>query len=81
MADRETKAPFDPALNLNGQIKRAAMAAGLMVYPGGGTVDGRNGDHIMLAPPFIIDDTHIGMIVDRLEGAMTESLASLRAAA
>lgn len=81
VADRETKAPFDPALNLNGQIKRAAMAAGLMVYPGGGTVDGRNGDHIMLAPPFIIDDTHIGMIVDRLEGAMTESLASIRAAA
>ncbi len=74
VADRGTKAPFDPAEKVNGRIKAAAMAEGLMCYPMGGTVDGRAGDHILLAPPFIIDDTHVDMIVDRLGRAVDSVL-------
>ncbi len=53
VAGRSTKAPFDPALKLHARIKKAAMANGLMVYPMGGTIDGRRGDHVLIAPPFI----------------------------
>ena len=48
--------PFDPAHKLHARIKQQAMARGLMVYPMGGTLDGQHGDHVLLAPPFIVDD-------------------------
>ena len=54
VADRGTKEPFDPKLKLNARLKHEAMARGLMVYPMGGTVDGVRGDHVLLAPPFIV---------------------------
>jgi adenosylmethionine-8-amino-7-oxononanoate aminotransferase len=38
-----------------------------MVYPMGGTVDGLNGDHVLIAPPFIFDDTHCEELLDKLE--------------
>ena len=53
--DRMTKEPFDPSLAVNGKIKAAAMEQGLMCYPMGGTIDGRRGDHIVIAPPYIIE--------------------------
>ncbi|HFD15918.1 MAG TPA: aspartate aminotransferase family protein [Rhodospirillales bacterium] len=75
--DRETKAPFDPALRLHARIKKAAMARGLMCYPMGGTIDGRRGDHLLLAPPFIVSETEIEAIVDRLDGALDDALAEI----
>ena len=66
VADRGTKEPFDPTLKLHARIKREAMARGLMVYPMGGTVDGIRGDHVLLAPPFIVDAAAIDTIVERL---------------
>ena len=77
VADRATKAPFDPALRLHARLKAAAMARGLMTYPMGGTVDGRQGDHLVLAPPFIIDETHVELIVERLAGAISDTLKPL----
>ncbi len=74
VADRGTKDPFDPAHGVAGKIKKRAMAQGLMCYPMGGTIDGERGDHVLLAPPFIIEDEHIAMIVDRLDSAITASL-------
>src|SRR5438477_8447913 len=59
VADRATRTPFDPALKLNAKIKAAAFARGLACYPMGGTVDGRIGDHVMLAPPFIVSEGDI----------------------
>ncbi|HLU79386.1 MAG TPA: aspartate aminotransferase family protein, partial [Burkholderiaceae bacterium] len=53
VADRDTKAPLDPALRTHVQLKKVAMENGLMIYPSGGTVDGSQGDHVLLAPPFI----------------------------
>ena len=75
VADKETKQPFEPGLGLNKLIKKAAMAEGLICYPFGGTVDGKSGDHILLAPPFIIDETHVEMIVDRLDLAITAAFS------
>src|SRR3954447_13368594 len=66
VADRDTRTPFDPELKLHEQAKKAAFSRGLLVYPGGGTVDGRCGDHILLAPPYNVTDGELEMIVDRL---------------
>ena len=66
MADRSTREPFDPALKLHARIKAQAMARGLMVYPMGGTIDGRRGDHVLLAPPFIVSDAELDLLVERL---------------
>ncbi len=74
VADRDSKQPFDPALKINAKVKAAAMARGLMCYPMGGTIDGRVGDHVLLAPPFIIDSGHVDEIVDKLTGALREAL-------
>ncbi|MBZ0148579.1 MAG: aminotransferase class III-fold pyridoxal phosphate-dependent enzyme, partial [Pseudorhodoplanes sp.] len=77
VADRGTKEPFDPKVKLHARIKREAMARGLMVYPMGGTVDGARGDHVLLAPPFIIDAAAADMIVDRLGEAVDAAIGGL----
>jgi adenosylmethionine-8-amino-7-oxononanoate aminotransferase len=51
VADRESKAPFDPSRGIAAKLKKAAFEAGLICYPMSGTIDGRRGDHILLAPP------------------------------
>jgi len=71
--DRESKEPFDGGAALAGAIKANAMAAGLMIYPMGGTIDGSRGTHILLAPPYILESGHIGIIVDRLGAAIDAS--------
>ncbi|TIT00980.1 aspartate aminotransferase family protein [Mesorhizobium sp.] len=73
--DRSTKAPFDPKLKLNARVKREAMARGLLVYPAGGTIDGVRGDHVLLAPPFIIDASAIDAVVERLGDAIDAAVA------
>ncbi len=72
--DRESKQPFNAELSIHQKIKKAAFAAGLICYPMGGTIDGVSGDHILLAPPFIIEDTHVEQLVDRLDRALQEVL-------
>ncbi|UEP38191.1 aspartate aminotransferase family protein [Burkholderia ambifaria] len=74
--DRDSKATFDPALKLHAAVKREAMQRGLMVYPMGGTIDGVNGDHILVAPPFVCTAQQIDTIVERLSGAIDAALAS-----
>ncbi|MET3551357.1 aspartate aminotransferase family protein [Burkholderia sp. 567] len=74
--DRDSKATFDPALKLHAAVKREAMQRGLMVYPMGGTIDGVNGDHILIAPPFVCTAQQIDTIVERLSGAIDAALAS-----
>ena len=76
VADRGTKKPFDPQRKLHAQIKREAMARGLMVYPMGGTLDGTQGDHVLLAPPFIIDSGAIDTIVERLGDAIDAAIGA-----
>ncbi|RWQ62368.1 aspartate aminotransferase family protein [Mesorhizobium sp.] len=76
VAERSDKSPFDPALKLHAAVKREAMARGLMVYPMGGTMDGVRGDHILLAPPFIINAGQVDTIVERLSDALDGAVAS-----
>ena len=75
--DRGTKEPFDPDLKLHAAVRREAMARGLMVYPMGGTIDGRRGDHVLLAPPFIVSDSELDAIVERLAGAIDSAIRSV----
>jgi adenosylmethionine-8-amino-7-oxononanoate aminotransferase len=77
--DRESKAPFDPKLQVHAKIKKAAMANGLLCYPFGGTVDGRSGDHVLLAPPYIASLQDLGVIVERLHTSIDEVLAAIPA--
>ncbi|NYS26671.1 aspartate aminotransferase family protein [Rhodobacteraceae bacterium 2376] len=76
VADRESKAPFDPARKIHARIKAAAMQAGLICYPMGGTIDGQRGDHILLAPPFIISDDQVQELTDKLARAVSDALAA-----
>jgi adenosylmethionine-8-amino-7-oxononanoate aminotransferase len=75
VADRASRQPFDPALRLHASIKARAMGEGLMVYPMGGTIDGRLGDHVLLAPPFIVTEADLDAIVERLQRAIDGALA------
>ena len=68
--NRETKQPFAAEKGVASAIKKAAFEAGLICYPAPGTVDGRSGDHVLLAPPFIIGDDQIGELVEKLSGAI-----------
>jgi adenosylmethionine-8-amino-7-oxononanoate aminotransferase len=75
--DRASRAPFDPELKLHARVKAEAMANGLMVYPMGGTVDGRVGDHILIAPPFIVSEAQLDEVVDRLATALDKALGGI----
>jgi adenosylmethionine-8-amino-7-oxononanoate aminotransferase len=75
VADRSSREPFDPALKLHARIKRAALDCGLLCYPMGGTIDGVRGDHVLLAPPFIISDDEIDLLVERLVEAVDTAIA------
>lgn len=70
--DRASKDPFDPSLGVAAKIKKAAFAEGLICYPMAGTIDGRLGDHILLAPPFIIEEAQLDELTDKLELAISK---------
>jgi adenosylmethionine-8-amino-7-oxononanoate aminotransferase len=75
VADRDSKQPLDPARRTHSRVKSEAMQRGLLVYPMGGTVDGRQGDHILIAPPFISTAADIDAMVERLVPAVDAALA------
>jgi adenosylmethionine-8-amino-7-oxononanoate aminotransferase len=75
VADRASKAVFDPQLKVNERVKREALARGLAIYPMGGTIDGVRGDHIIVAPPYIVTAAEIDTIVDRLGAAVDAAVA------
>ena len=77
VADRGAHEQFDPALKLNQRVKAAAFEGGLACYHAVGTMDGRRGDHVMLAPPYIATTDDIDMIVDRLGAAVDSALRSI----
>jgi adenosylmethionine-8-amino-7-oxononanoate aminotransferase len=66
VADKESKKPFNPQQKIHAKIKQAAMELGLMIYPMGGTIDGKNGNHILLAPPFTITQNQIDELIEKL---------------
>jgi adenosylmethionine-8-amino-7-oxononanoate aminotransferase len=75
--DRSTKEAFDPKLAMHERIKQECMARGLLAYPMPGTIDGRRGNHMILAPPYIVTDAEIDTIVDRLGDAVDAAVAGI----
>ncbi|MEW5910591.1 MAG: aminotransferase class III-fold pyridoxal phosphate-dependent enzyme, partial [Thermodesulfobacteriota bacterium] len=75
--NRDTKEPFDPKLKINTRIGNRAFENGLITYPGGGGADGIRGDHILLAPPFIITEAQIDELVRILDEAVAEIATEL----
>ncbi len=72
--DRATKSAFDPEMKINAKIKARAQENGLCIYAMGGTIDGKNGDHLMLAPPFIITPAHVDKMVTILQKSVKDIL-------
>ena len=72
--NRETKRPFNSEYKFASRLKENAFEAGLICYPMSGTRDGKNGDHVLLAPPFIIEDSQLDELVKKLDTAITETL-------
>lgn len=77
VADRATKTPFAPHLGIASKLKKAAMAEGLACYPMAGTRDGKTGDHVLLAPPFIMTVDQMDEVVEKLARAMDKVLATV----
>jgi adenosylmethionine-8-amino-7-oxononanoate aminotransferase len=76
VADRTSRQPFDPAQRVHAKVKQRAMEHGLLCYPMGGTIDGARGDHVLLAPPFIVTDAHLDELVDKLARALDAAIAA-----
>ncbi|MGA0005196.1 MAG: aspartate aminotransferase family protein [Burkholderiaceae bacterium] len=79
VADKGTKAPFPPSHKLHAVLKSTALENGLMCYPMGGTIDGRHGDHVLLAPPLVISNLEIDQAVSMLTASLEQALRDSRA--
>ncbi len=77
VADKSSKQPLPPELKFNGTIKRAAIDNRLLCYAGGGTVDGARGDHVIIAPPFIIDESDTAEIAERFSRAVAQASSAI----
>ena len=75
--NRETGAPFAADLPLHTLLRQAAMQNGLMIYPGNGTIDGKRGHHILLAPAFIFESTHVDELVSKLSQSIDDAIGRL----
>jgi adenosylmethionine-8-amino-7-oxononanoate aminotransferase len=74
VADRASKAPLPPGARTHARIKAAAFERGLLCYPMGGTVDGQQGDHVLLAPPFTCTVAQLEELADKLSAAIHQVL-------
>ncbi|RLA91039.1 MAG: aspartate aminotransferase family protein [Deltaproteobacteria bacterium] len=71
--DKKSKETFEPALNFSSRFFNIAFEKGLITYPGNGGADGIRGDHILLAPPFIITEEQIDVMVEILREAIIKA--------
>ena len=76
VADRGSKAPFPRRDRVAERVKQTALEQGLLCYPSAGAADGIEGDHVLLAPPYIATSADIEEIVDRLARALATELAT-----
>ena len=79
VTDRGSKTPFPRSRGLADRIKKHAMTKGLICYPANGTADGTDGDHVLIAPPFIISDDDHARLVDRLSHSIDRALSDIGA--
>jgi len=76
VADRQTKEAFDPALKMHNEMQKAAMDNGLLCYGMGGTIDGRRGDHVLIAPPYNLDGAQQQELVEKFSAAVASSMVA-----
>jgi adenosylmethionine-8-amino-7-oxononanoate aminotransferase len=69
---KETRQPFPKAAGIAEKIKQAALGKNVLLYPGQGCVDGVRGDHVLLAPPFIVKPEECQLIADALRYALSK---------
>ena len=65
VADRASKEPFDPELQLFARVRERAFDNGLICYPMGGNVDGVRGDQVILSPPYTATRAELDEIIDK----------------
>lgn len=78
VADRKTRAPFPPELHFGQRVGDLAFERGLILYPGSGSVDGVQGDHLLVAPPFVITEEQIDELVDLLRAAILDTWVTVK---
>jgi adenosylmethionine-8-amino-7-oxononanoate aminotransferase len=78
VANPATKEPFPADHAIARRLKARAMANGLICYPMAGTVDGKRGDHVLLAPPFIVSEDQLDEICGKLSRSLDEAIAEAR---
>lgn len=67
---RATKAPFRGGGAYAAALKQEALQRGLLIYPGSGTVQGTQGNHVLFAPPFITSEGELGQMVERFSAVV-----------
>jgi adenosylmethionine-8-amino-7-oxononanoate aminotransferase len=72
VTDKQSRQPYPRSAHIAEQIQAACMERGLIVYYGTGVADGRDGDAILVGPPFIVTEAQIDQIVDRLRASIAE---------
>ncbi|SHL05664.1 Adenosylmethionine-8-amino-7-oxononanoate aminotransferase [Roseovarius marisflavi] len=77
MADRTTKAPLPKELRAFDRFVQIAYDKGLIVYSRR-TRDGVEGDHILVCPPMIVNETHLDEITEMLDAALAQFTAEIR---
>ena len=77
VADRASRHPFPPQAGLRARVRQACLERGLYTYPGGGSAGSLGGDHVLLAPPFIIDEAQVEELVDGLRAGLDAALAEV----
>ena len=78
VADRATKRPFARDLKIAETLIDCAIDRGLVLWPNVGHADGRNGDLVMIAPPFTITDAELDDLCERLRDALAATAVKIR---
>jgi adenosylmethionine-8-amino-7-oxononanoate aminotransferase len=77
VADRDRRVPFDPSLRVQREVSHACLDRGMYVYQGGGSAGRLGGDHVLIAPPFVITADHVEHIAHSLRDALDAVVATL----
>ena len=72
VSDKSLKTPLPDGAIIARKIRDSAMKHGLICYPGPGGAD--HGCHILIAPPFILQDSHIEEMTGKLKLVLEEVL-------
>ena len=75
VGDRATRAPFPKEAGIAEKIRQAALRQNVLTYPSQGCVDGQRGDHILLAPPFIVSSEECSQLAQALQFAVAQTFA------